>query len=283
MILKGSKQIQGFRTQGIELFIPKKINITNTTPNNLTDIFGGEISTVLESQFDASQQANFISPNPSDGDTFTQWTESNNGTRNANPIGGGGTRPTYQSGAGDTQNNLEVVRFDGVDDGLSINPYPNLASKSGITIFVILKMNEETLSINNNNPRIVTTNILNGIALYYNSSSNKWTVAASAGAGESTITNDHTKFNLHTLIYDGTQTGNSNRLKYKYNKTEEALTFTGTVGTTTNAGITTLYIANNNAANYFGGDIAEILIFTRTLTASEISGVETLLSNKWGL
>ncbi len=259
---------------------------TSAAPETLAEIFVSETSggvvAVLETQFDASSGINFVPSNPSDGATFTQWTDSNSGTHNANPIGGATTRASYQSGNGDTQNNLAVVRFDG-NDGLSINPYPGLASKAGVTVFALTKMNAETVSVNNNSPRIFSTNILNGIAFYYNSTSNRWTVAASTGVGESTTTNDSSKFSIHTLVYDGTATDNSNRLKYRYNGVQDTLTFTGTVGTTTSASITTLYIGNNNGANYYTGDLAEFLIFTRTLTTQEIESVEAYLNNKWGL
>jgi len=264
------------------------VNILDTSvpPTSLQDIFddstSGGVITTLESQFDAADGGNFVPSNPADGATFTQWTDANSGTRNANPIGGATTRASYQSGTGDTQNSLAVVRFDG-NDGLSINPYPGLASKAGVTVFALLKMNAETVSVNNNSPRIFSTNVLNGIAFYYNSTSNLWTVAASTGVGESTITNDSSQFSVHTLIYDGAATGNINRLKYRYNGVQDTLTFTGTVGTTTSASITTLYIGNNNGSNFFTGDIAEFLIFTRTLTTQEIESVESYLNNKWGL
>lgn len=271
---------------GIGTTVSVNILDTSVPPATIEEIFGDETSggvvTVLESQFDAANGDNFVPSDPADGQTFTQWTDSNSGTRNANPIGGATTRASYQSGVGDTQNSLAVVRFDG-NDGLSINPYPGLASKAGVTVFALLKMNAETVSVNNDSPRVFSTNVLDGIAFYYNSTSNRWTVAASTGVGESTTTNDSSQFSVHTLVYDGAATGNSNRLKYRYNGVEDTLTFTGTVGTTTSASITTLYIGNNNGSNFFTGDIGEFLIFTRTLTVQEISAVESYLNNKWGL
>lgn len=260
---------------------------TSVPPATLEEIFTGETSggvvTVLETQFEASDGDNFIPNNPADGATFTQWTDANSGTKNANPIGGATTRATYESDIASLQNSLSVVRFDGVNDGLSINPYPNLASKSGITVFALIKTAQETVSVNNLNPRVFSTNVANGIALYYNSTSNLWTVAASSGVGTSTTTNDHTQFHVHTLVYDGSLTGNANRLKYRHNGVQDTLTFAGTVGTTTSASITIMYLGNNNGANYWKGDMAEFLLFTRTLTTPEIAAVESYLTNKWGL
>ena len=255
---------------------------TSLTPESITEIFTGEttggVVTVLESQFDASNGSDFIPSNPADGATFTQWTDTNSGTHNANPVGGATTRASYQT---NELNTLSVVRFDG-NDGLSINPYPGLASLAGVTIFMVAKMNTETVSVNNNNPRLYSTNVSNGIALYYNSTSNRFTVAAATGVGESAQTND-AAFHLHTLAYDGTQSGNAARLKYRYDGTADTLSFTGTVGATTSGSINTLYIGNNNSNNFFTGDIAEFLIFTRVLTLGELIGVESYLKTKWGL
>lgn len=237
-------------------------------------------NTTLQSYYDGSDGNEFTPSNPSDGTTFTQWSDKSNYAHNANPIGGATTRPTYET---NEQNGLSVVRFDGTNDGLSINPYSELASSTGVTVFVVSKMAEETVSVNNLDPRVFSTNVANGLALYYNSTNNLWTVAGSSGIGESTQTNESTLFKIHTLIYDGTQTGNANRLKYRYNGVQNTLTFTGTVGTTTSASINTLYIGNNNSANYWKGDIGELLIFSRTLTGTEITNVENYLTTKWGL
>jgi len=269
--------------------VPATINDTSLTPppETIAEIFTGEttsgVVTVLETQFEASDGTNFIPSNPADGDTFTQWTDANSGTHNANAIGGATTRASYESDNASLQNSLSVVRFDGVNDGLSINPYPGLVSKAGITVFALVKTAQETGSVNNLDPRVFSTNVSNGLALYYNSASNLWTVAASTGVGASTTTNDHTKFNIHTLVYDGSLTGNANRLKYRHNGVQNTLTFTGTVGATTSASITTMYLGNANGANYWKGDMAEYLLFTRTLTTQEIQSVESYLTNKWGL
>lgn len=275
-------------TEGSETFtvqlrtgsIAGTVRDTTDTITIFEDITDTPIAAELESQFDATIGANFVPSDPADGDTFTQWTENNSGVRNANPIGGAVTRASYETNEANT---LSVVRFDGVNDGLSINPYPALASKAGATVFVVIRMAQETVSVNNLDPRVFSTNVANGIALYYDSTSNLWTVAASSGVGCSNQTNDHTLFKMHTLVYDGTLTGNANRLKYRYNGVQDTLTFTGTVGATTNAGIDTLYLGNNNSANYWKGDMGELLIFTRTLTANEILGVEAYLTQKWGL
>jgi hypothetical protein len=36
------------------------------------------------------------------------------------------------------------------------------------------------------------------------------------------------------------------------------------------------------SANFWQGQLAEVLLYTRTLNSTEISGVESYLSSKWG-
>lgn len=55
-----------------------------------------------------------------------------------------------------------------------------------------------------------------------------------------------------------------------------------TSGLLTNASIN-IGAAQNGTADFFNGDIAEILLYSRQLNASEIVTVETYLSTKWGV
>lgn len=247
--------------------------VSLSAPATIEEAVPTETFVQLESWYDASDGAQFVPSNPSDGQTFTQWTDKSAFSHNANPIGGATTRASYQTSE---QNTLSVVRFDG-NDGLSINPYASLASAPALTVFVVMKMTATTGS-----PNIFVTN--NGATgLIYDTTAGKFVVKAASGVGTSTVVNDGTAFHIHTFAYDGTQTTNAASLKYRYDKTDITLSFTGTVGDTLSASNTTLYIGNNNGANYYTGDIGEFLIFTHALNSTEISNVENYLSNKWGL
>ncbi len=242
-------------------------------PATLVEAIPADTLITLESWYDGSDGSAFVPTNPADGNTFTQWTDKSDFAHNANPIGGATTRASYQVGE---LNTLSVVRFDG-NDGLSINPYASLASAPALTVFVVMKMTATA-----GNPNIFVTNS-GATGLTYDSASGKFVVRAANGVGSSTVSNDATAFHIHTFAFDGTQTGNANRLKYRYDKTDITLTFTGTVGSALSAANTTLYIGNNNGANFYTGDIAEFLIFTHVLTSIEIQNVENYLSTKWGL
>ena len=105
------------------------------------------------------------------------------------------------------------------------------------------------------------------------------------GIGTSTATADTTKFKIFGLIYNGTLTGNAARLVFRYDETNQTLTFTGTVGATTNASTNQIDLGWYSTGNseYFAGDIAEVVYFSRTLNSGEIAGVEDYLSNKWAI
>lgn len=226
----------------------------------------------LQVWYDATDGAVFTPSNPTDNSTFTQWGDKSAFAHNANPSGGATVRPTYQT---NEQNGLSVVRFDGVNDNLTINPATWAASLSGFTIYLVAKITNTT------GTRTITSSDQNGQKIYWNGSN--WAVSTSGGIGVSTVTADTTKFKIFGLIYDGTLTGNANRLKFRYNETEQTLTFTGTVSATTSASTSVLNIGWYNNSEYFAGDVGEVLYFSRAATVSEIGGIESYLSNRWAI
>jgi hypothetical protein len=259
-------------TGGLILGRPWLLTSALSAPATLEEALPSTVLVELESWYDGSDSGEFIPNNPADGATFTQWTDKSAFAHNANPIGGATTRASYQT---NEQNTLSVVRFDG-NDGLSINPYASLASAPALTIVTVMKMTATT-----GNPRVWTTN--SGLTeFYYDSTAGKFVVEAAGGVGVSTVVNA-AGFHIHSFAFDGTQTTNAASLKYRYDKTDITLSFTGTVGDALGASNTTLYVGNNNGSNFFTGDIAEFLVFTKALTAIQLSNVENYLSTKWGL
>ena len=242
-------------------------------PQTLAEALPANVLVDLESWYAADKAAYFVPSHPADGETFTQWVDGSNFAHNANSIGGATTRASYQTGE---LNTLAVVRFDG-NDGLSVNPYASLSSSTALTVFVVMKMSSTT-----GNPRIFATTA-GATELYYDSTAGAFAVKAAGGTGTSTVANDTSTFHIHTFAFDGSQTTNADSLKYRYDKTADTLSFAGTVGNTLSAGNITLFIGNVNGANFYTGDIAEFLIFTKALTTVQIQNVENYLSTKWGL
>ena len=242
----------------------------------------------LEVQYDASvaSASTFNSGVITSGTEVTSWHNAG-GLTSHDWNSTGGRRPEWFS---NIHNGYGVVRFNSTTSGtptgedadnneiLSINPIAYLQSLSATTMILLYRSLDTSAG-----RRIMTTTNTSGFQWGQNGTQY---VGGHAGA---TFTVDtatvDTNFHHIVLIFDGSQTGNANRLKARLDGADVTLTFSGTVGTATSASAADFYggcdTAGNN--NYFIGDIGELLIFTRALTTSEVLAVETYLSNKWGI
>jgi len=82
-------------------------------------------------------------------------------------------------------------------------------------------------------------------------------------------------FPLNTLchicfVFNGNNTGNSNRMKVYINGIEQTLTFGGTIPSSTYSGSNDAYIGFYNTLNYFPGQLRDMRIYTRSLTSTEV-------------
>ena len=236
-----------------------------TIINTVTDA-----DTTLQSWFDGSDSTKFVPSGPADGDTFTQWTDKSNFAHNANPTGGATTRPVFKTSI---LNSLSVVRFDGTNDCLSINPVAWAQSLSGMTIIAVSKFTSTS------GTRTLTTTDQEDMGIFIDTNYK----VSMAGASADTGTAANTSFHIHTLKFDGTQSDNATRLVYRIDKSDTSLTFTGTVGATTSASNGTIFIGCDDGSEFLNGDVAEFLMFNKALSNAEITGVENYLSTKWGL
>src|SRR5210317_724809 len=228
-----------------------------------------DAATTLQIWFDASSGGQFI-PSVLDGDTFTQWTDKSNFAHNANPTGGATTRPTFRTAV---QNAKSIVRFDGTNDCLSINPIAWAQSLAGMTVITVSKFSSTS------GTQTLTTSDQDDMGIFIDTNFK----VSMAGASADSSTSADTSFHIHTLKFDGSQSGNAARLVYRIDGSAETLTFTGTVGTTTSASNGTIFLGCDDSAEFLNGDIAEFLMFNKTLTNAEITDVESYLTTKWGL
>jgi hypothetical protein len=89
-----------------------------------------------------------------------------------------------------------------------------------------------------------------------------------------------------STIYDGSQSGNANRLRGFLTSEQRVVSFTGTIPATTesNAGSTfAIGVINNASPVGFTGDFAGFLFYTRVLTAYEDAQVRAWISSHWML
>jgi hypothetical protein len=216
---------------------------------------------------------------PTDNQPVNSWIDKQATGRNANQTTG--TRqPTWQA---NEQNGLGVILFDGVTDVLTLNPIGNWAlSLPGQTTYIVLKANALT-----GIPRATMTNT-GGYQFFWDSF---WGIETAGGRAKSTFAGDTTNYHYMAMILDGTQTDpditvqNNKRLKMRIDGVPQSLTFSTNVNTTTSASATGLFVGGDSqpVANPFSGYIAEMMIWTRTLTLTEQLQVETYLSTKWAI
>lgn len=216
-------------------------------------------------------------PNGNDGTSISQWNDSSNLAHNAKP-NGGGANPILRY---NIQNSLSCLEFDGTNSALSVSNMSGLANIANASIIFVGKLTS------------TTGTIFLATAGTQNSTINAYQLYVSGGvhslrmAGASATSNysANTGFHLHTLIFDGSQTGNANRLIYRVDGVQQTLDFGATtVDATTNASITYMYFgANHQPANYMAGYIGEILIYTQTLSGSNLSNTESYVKTKWNI
>jgi hypothetical protein len=264
-------------TPTITQSITPSVSFTPTlTPSPTQAIIPSDPS--LSIYYDASLTSNFVGVTES-GDTFTQWTDSSATAHNANPIGGATTRPTWWS---EVVCGLGGVKFDGNSDGLSVNPIPDIANIQGFTAIILGQLTDNVTtqqfitsgigsqSVNNSNLRV---------------SGGTFLVGAADGIGQTSPIAD-TNPHMWSIVFDGSGITNSDKLKFYIDGLEEPLDYLSNVGEVTDPSIDSFYIGVDrvgvsNFQYYYSGFMFEVLLWTRTLTDSELSATHNYLINKW--
>lgn len=216
------------------------------------------------------------------GGTVNQWLD-RSGTGHAAKFQSGASQnaPRWyanQLGVGTT---LGIIRFNGANnESLAVGQATWMRSLSGFSLFIVAKASTVGVST-----RTMTSTDTGGFRISQNTSN--WTIQTAGCTGVSTVTGvgDTTKYNIYALIFDGTGIGNTARLRFRYNKVEKPLTYVGTAGSLTNASTSSFYVGVGSVGNteYFTGDIAEMIMFTRAVNSSEIGGVESYMSSHWNI
>jgi hypothetical protein len=216
------------------------------------------------------------------GTAIGAWTDLSGAGHDANVNGGTSKEPNY---ATPIQNGLGALLYTSANqENLDINPIAWMATLSGFSIYVLAR---PTVLPATQFPLTVTDT---STGMWWNGTN--WSIGCTAGNhGTATVTNDTTKFHRYGMIFDGSQTGNANRLKFLYDGVSQSLTFTGTIPAATGTPAYFYFGGNNRsggaggalAGTYMDGYIGEIMIWTRTLTATEQINVDNYLKVKWNL
>lgn len=123
------------------------------------------------------------------------------------------------------------------------------------------------------------------LAIYF--SGGKWNVKCSGGTGVPTGSLPLTlnSWQLFSFVYNGAGSGNANKLRFRYNKADVALTISGTVAATSNNSNDNYVWFSQDASttNPFKGQVGEVLLFNAALTPGQVSAIEQYLGSKWGI
>ena len=239
-------------------------------PTSISESVDGGTLVDLQVWYDGADLTTYV-PSATDEGQITQWTDKSNFAHNANPDGGA-AKPTYENTT--LQNGYGYLEFDG-GDSLTVNPFTQLASAAGYTVFIVAKQNNTTGVQTLTKTDQADLGIVGGTGVYS---------VSMAGATAVTTKATDTNWHQHTLVYNGSGATNADKLVYRVDKTAEALVFTGTVAATTDASNNEFFIGNDvGGTTGLTGYVAEVILFNRTLSATEYANVENYLANKWGL
>lgn len=193
-------------------------------------------------------------------------------------------RPIYKT---NQLNGLPVVRFDGVDDFMelvsgSLDMARNVA---GLTIVAVVKYpadSSENIAFSIANDSTVSRSILLQDAL------NKYRAGGrrlDANPFESAIStqNATAAFIIQTGVLDYTNATLNQYINGVVDGTDDPFQ---TAGNTSNTASSRIRVGANSvvtAGSLLTGDIAEIIVYQRVLTANELTNVHAYLAAKWGI
>jgi hypothetical protein len=238
-------------------------------PGSIEEAVDGGSIADLQIWYDGADLSTYI-PSASDEGQITQWTDKSNFAHNANP-NGGSAKPTYENTT--PQNGYGYIEFDGVDDSLKVSPFTNITSISGLTVFQVFQTKNITPPAGDT---FLGTNDADFGILHLNGDMKLTMKGSSFDTAKSITANT---WHQHTLIYDGTAPS----LGYRLDKSAGTVTG-GSVPSTSSANTDEMFFGNNvSGTSALDGFLAEVIIFTKTLNATEISNIENYLSNKWGI
>jgi len=237
----------------------------------------------LEIWFDGSDASTITkagSGTLANGDDVSAWNDKSIGTDVKPANSTGGKRPKYNT---NIQNTKSALYFDGTNDLFTVNPITNLQSLSGCSLILVSKLITTSDQIFMQSCSALSAPGSRNDTLVRVSSSN-WQVGMGGGLGNTTGVTVNTSAHIHTLVFNGTLSGNSERLKYYQDGLQRTLNFTANVGTTTSSDNSIIAMGENSAnTEDLNGYLLEVLIYTKAISDAERRRTHDYLFSKWGI
>ena len=214
---------------------------------------------------DAANQYSYVSGS-------TSWNDISRAGNNGTLTNG----PTYNSANGGS------IVFDGVDDYVSVPKQTAFVNASQFTMMVWMKR------------RLSSSKVIlyqgadanNDVAFELWNDGNAYFEVGNASNTYGYIANTSTNWQYLTMVFDGTLTGNSNRLKGYINGNLLSLTFAlGSIPSTSGPSNSVFSIGNSQGigGNFSDGNIATTQIYNRALSATEVLQNYNATKTRFGL
>jgi hypothetical protein len=186
----------------------------------------------------------------------------------------GANKPLLKTGA-NGQNGGRVLLFDGSNDYLANTGFTAFNSVGSFTAMLVFK----TGDVSGNHGLLWKGGDGKFVQIF---GSNLYVGDGNAGYGHFAFTDTAS---YHTLVieFDGSLTGDANRLKCWLDGVSKTLTFDAGIGTTCNATNGIWLGSNHNQAVFHQGQVADLAMWTTKLSASDRATAETFFRDKWGI
>lgn len=206
----------------------------------------------LKADVGTFQDTGLTTPATADADPIGGW-QDQSGLGNHVLQSTGANRPTLKLAI---QNGRSIVRFDGVNDVLTVG----LARNQPTTAFIVVK---KTATGNRYVFDGSNTNAL------FSPDETHWQAYSGVALAATAVPSN---WNIVVGVFNG---GSSK------------ISINGTVGTgnagANNATATSIGAFNAGAAAWFAGDVAEVLVYNSALSDANRQSVETYLNGRWGV
>jgi hypothetical protein len=178
------------------------------------------------------------------------------------------------------------LEFDGTD-ACSSNPATWLQNLTGASMFIVSRFS-------NGSSGVIETQAQAdcGDMGYGKNAANEYELYMMTGqvgamsATPTTPVGTDSSYHIQSIIFDGTGATDADRLKFRLDESDVPLTYTDPVPSAFGSICNSFIVGSDyqeELGNQFTGFVAELVFYSRTLTASEISGLETYFANKWAL
>jgi hypothetical protein len=187
--------------------------------------------------------------------------------------------PQYVTNADGT---LGAVKFAGSQYGGIGSMASTFGSKGGMTAIAVAKPASMSTTTSGGNWICGSDN---GPEMVIKYEGGVWKCVVAGYTGITTVPLNTTTWQVFSFVFDGTAPATTGRLRFRYNKADQTLTYSGSAGTATGGSTDNYYIGGmgSGPSNQVSAQIGEFLIWNRALKPGEVSAVETYLGTKWGI